>query len=175
MDGLSVVANIAGVLTLASAVATFCYINGAALRDYHKDIDALREESTQLSGILMALKNITEDAEEDAEEDATSAPPAPPATPALISPSGVAPVLPAEKKRIIQPEELTSCERTLLELISALNEVKPQTGKVWKNALKRIKWPMKKESLQTLLHRMERHKSGFTVVLSARSMCILLY
>lgn len=164
MDGLSVVANIAGLLTLASAITTFCYINGAALRDYAKDIEALKEESAQLSGVLTALKSITEDVEEDTDDNAIPAPPAPSA---LIPPSGMT-LTPAKNKQIIRPEDLSACDRTLVELIAALDEVKPQTGKVWKNALRRIKWPMKKESLRTLLQRMERHKTGFTVVLSAR-------
>jgi hypothetical protein len=157
MDPVSATASIAGLIALASAITTFCYTYGTTARDYQKELKTLKEESTQLCGVLSAIKSIIEDAEEDANPVLSFS--------RVQQPSSM-PV--SDKIQIIRREDIVSCEDTLLEVMSVLTSLSPQTGKLWKNAMKRIQWPLKKVPLQALLDKMERNKSAFTLALSAR-------
>jgi hypothetical protein len=58
MDGLSVAANVAGLISLANELIQFGYMYGSSALGYQQEVQAVTSEITQLSGILNAIQPI---------------------------------------------------------------------------------------------------------------------
>jgi len=163
MDPLSAAANMAGLITLASSAVRLCYTYLSTVNDYHREVQAITNEVTQLFGLLHAIQPLLNDGAESQGPDLL-----------LLSMTdrsqncvteAIQPILPAD--------EIDSCKRTLEEITEILGKLKSQDGKSLANITRKLQWPLRRPGLQTFLERLERHKTTFTLVFSARGMSVI--
>jgi hypothetical protein len=151
MDPLSITVSVTTLLSLAGSLVSFGYIYGSTIRDAQKEVRAITEEATQLSGLLHSIQSIFDDA-------------APSHESFLVQPPHALPKL---RPGVLSGDDMRACEQTLLEIAMFMSKASPEGGKFWKNTVNRLQWPIKKDSLQALLVRLERNKATVALSLSA--------
>jgi hypothetical protein len=153
MDPLSITVSVTTLLSLAGSLVSFGYIYGSTIRDAQKEVRAITEEATQLSGLLHSIQSILDDAA--------------PSNESFLVQSQPPHALPKLRPSVLSGDDMRACEQTLREIAMFMSKASPEGGKFWKNTVNRLQWPIKKDSLQALLVRLERNKATVSLSLSA--------
>lgn len=158
MDPLSIAASVAGLIGLTGQLVRFGYTYASGVLEYRRELQEITNEAVQLSGILCAIQPLVGDAGNAAQ---------------LVTGDWSHQSRLESKSQILQVDEIAACEQTLLEITQELVRLSPQAGEFWKNTAKRLQWSLKRVPLVTLLARLERHKTTFSLALSAFGTCLL--
>jgi hypothetical protein len=149
-DPLSIVASIAGILTLAGTVIRKTYRYGSDVKGAPEDVTNFLRELTITTGLLAALKTL-------AENDAQTKPPTLPSNGSLASICG-------------KHGALEFCKKSLESVCKELDgqESRPSLSKTQKvdRLTGRLKWPFQKDRIKELVEQLERQKGAFTLALS---------
>ncbi|KAH7310848.1 ankyrin repeat-containing domain protein [Stachybotrys elegans] len=148
MDGLSVAASIAGLVSLADMVfrTTTTYARG--VKGARTEIQSISRELQSLSSVLHTLSLVAFDLE--LQEHGTGDP-------------------------SFRAHQLFDCQQTLRKLDSGLQDVKKSIGSTSRfEALKgRLKWPFSSPETHELLQELQRHKQTIDLALAAESLARL--
>jgi hypothetical protein len=71
-----------------------------------------------------------------------------------------------------QKDAIEDCRTSLRDIITIMESATPREGKPMQNAAKKLLWPLKKSETEAHLKRLERHKTTFSLALSAEQLLV---
>lgn len=151
MDPISGIVTVADLISFASDIIRFSYTCVSGIREYKREVEAITSETTQLCGILQAIKPIINRSD----------------TVPHYAPSLTMRDATVQKPALVRESDLIDCEQILQEIMQVLQDLSPQTGEFWKNAGRKVRWSLQTVPLQTLLGRLERSKTAFILAFCA--------
>jgi Cdc6-like AAA superfamily ATPase len=160
-DPLSIVSGIAGVVALAGSVVSKCYTYGVAVKGGPAEIQRLLDELISLTGILNAVKSLTEASEAQkqgaiwAHDDLASDLPPPYSHKAPID----------QLERLVSP--LNGAQALLEKIEASLRKAEIKSEHRVERVFQRLLWPLKKQETQDLIAQLERFKTSFTLSLTS--------
>ena len=160
MDGISSAASVVALLAFASGVLKQGYLLYHSAREYRKELKNITDEVAQLVGVLHALSPTFRD-RHDGEVTAMSLQ-----------------VQVGEVQSEIQMSsemktEVRLCGQTLEDIQTTLSRYTPKPVHRLTNAVRQLHWSFKKSDILQLRKRLERHKTAFTLILTAQGRYVL--
>ncbi|KAG0650988.1 Ankyrin-1 [Hyphodiscus hymeniophilus] len=160
MDGLSVAASIAGLVSLADTVfrRTYQYYKTAknATQDINKLATGIRTLSSLLHGLELVVNVLNEEARASGVDSA--------------NPLDSSNLTPLTEFRL---HELSDCLATLTNIQKVLDKHQPQTTR-GRQLLKNLKWPFSVHETKRLLDDVEKHKSTINIAVSGETLATVL-
>jgi hypothetical protein len=183
MDTVSATASIAGLLAIATTLVKGAYTLAQSEKDFRSELTTIADEVAQLLGVLHALKpsfgpfrspsvrsvrSSFSSGEVTPQSRAGSTPPQSTISDSdkeyeVLSVGGTCDYL-----SIQLSNEISTCQTTLMELDRLLSQSNPAPGSPIANVTKKFRWSFKKPDLDKLIHKLERHKSTFVLILSSQ-------
>ena len=178
MDPLSLVASIAGLVTLADVAVTRGMKYCRSVRAAPKEMAEIMEEAFALSGVLSTLKRLLEHNQitemgksvrdngqkrgvlEHLVDDGDEPPPQYEST------------IPRGAVGEITPVLLQTCHQTLEQLRDTILALEVHSDERIKNVSRRLRWPFKENEIRDLLVKIGRHKSSFQLAISVDNMYV---
>jgi len=140
MDGVSAAASVIAVIQICGSVFDFCRTYYTGVKDARKDITRLRNEVTRLEGVLTSIADLA-DADDSAKLSVLQA---------LVKPGGA----------------LSQCQDTLAGLLEKLQRGHDTEG-MKRLGWRALTWPLKSKDVDKVIAEIEKHKSLFTLALTA--------
>lgn len=176
MDPLSVTASLAGILALATSLVKGIYSFSRSAKDFNNELTTIANEVTQLLGILHVLKSsVTRftTSSSSANSGQTTADSSPVLTPSTPSDSDkdyelVSATRTAHHLSVQLVSEIEACQMTMTDITRLLSQSTPKRGQGISNVTKQFRWSLQKPDLQKMVHRLERHKAAFILILSSQ-------
>lgn len=146
MEIVGIASSFAGLASFASSLVIAGHAFYHPFKEYREEVETIVCDVEQLRGLLAELQLLVD---------------------GLRQESGVMPSFP---ESVIRLHEINACWDTLNEVKRLYEKSYPKEGKVVQNLSKRFLWPISRGDIQDIMARLERHKTTFSLALTAYGM-----